>query len=121
MDVYPYRFGTNWCSNSNGPALGQIPSTINGNSNFNMIDTGTTPNGGVIAPSGRQFWTYPAGSISGPNISYLHGTQGSIVFQLVNPSGWTSNASFTYSIEVELISSGANSSSITTSGFNTKF
>jgi len=38
MDIYPYRFGTNWCSNSNAPALGQLPNTINGNSNYNMVD-----------------------------------------------------------------------------------
>ncbi len=120
MDIYPYRFGTNWCSNSNAPALAQLPNSINGNSSYNMVNTGTTPNGGVIAPSGRQFWSYGA-ALVGTNSYYLHGTMGSIVFQLVNPSGWSSGASFTYSIEIELLYTGANAASITTSGFNQNF
>jgi len=120
MDIYPYRFGTNWCSNSNAPALAQLPNSISGNSNYNMVNTGTTPNGGVIAPSGRQFWSYSA-TIGGTNTYYLHGTMGSIVFQIVNPSGWSSGASFTYSIEIELLYTGANAASITTSGFNQNF
>jgi hypothetical protein len=120
MDIYPYRFGTNWCSNSNAPAFAQLPNSINGNSSYNMVNTGTTPNGGVIAPSGRQFWSYGA-ALVGTNSYYLHGTMGSIVFQLVNPSGWSSGASFTYSIEIELLYTGANAASITTSGFNQNF
>lgn len=121
MDIYPYRFGTNWCANSNAPALGQLPNNINGNSNYNMTDTGTNPAGGVIAPSGRQFWSYPSATIGGSNVFYIHGTQSSFVFQLVNPNGWTSGGGYTYSIVVELISTGANAASITTGGFNTNF
>ena len=120
MDIYPYRFGTNWCSNSNAPALAQLPNSINGNSAYNMVNTGTTPNGGVIAPSGRQFWSYSA-TVGGTNSYYLHGGMGSMVFQIVNPSGWSSATSFTYSIVIELLYVGANKASITTSGFNQNF
>eukprot|EP00981_Chlorochromonas_danica_P012671 scaffold5247_cov109-Ochromonas_danica.AAC.5 len=121
MDIYPYRFGTNWCANANAPSLAQLPNAINGNSNYNMVDTGTNPIGGAIAPSGRQFWSYPSATIGGTNVFYLNGTKGSIVFQLVNPSGWTSGGSFTYSIVVELLYVGANKATITTNGFNTNF
>eukprot|EP01039_Chlorochromonas_danica_P011551 gene11551-12932_t len=91
MDIYPYRFATNWCSNSNAPAYGQLPNSINGNSNYNMVDSGTTSNGSAIAPSGRQFWSYPSATISNTNSFYIQGTKSSLVFQLVNPYGWSSD------------------------------
>ena len=120
MDIYPYRFGTNWCANANAPSLAQLPNAINGNSNFNMVDTGTNPIGGAIAPSGREFWSY--GYVTtGTNVFYMNGTKSSLVFQVVNPSGWSSGASFTYNIIVELLYTGANKASITTNGFNQKF
>jgi hypothetical protein len=87
MDIYPYRFGTNWCAIANAPSLAQLPNAINGNSNYNMVDAGSNPIGGAIAPSGTQFWSYPSATIGGTNVFYLNGTKGSIVFQLVNPSG----------------------------------
>jgi hypothetical protein len=121
MNIYPFRFGSNWCSNSNAPSLGQLPNSINGNSSYNMVNTGTTPNGGVIAPSGRQFWSYQAATIGGTNMFYVHGSSGSLVFQLVNPSGWSSGAEFTYSIVVELLYTGASRAAITSSGFNQNF
>jgi hypothetical protein len=121
MDIYPYRFGTNWCANANAPAIAQLPNAINGNSNYNMVATGTNPIGGAIAPSGRQFWSYPGVTMGGTNIFYVHGGLSSLVFQIVNPSGWLSGSSFTYSLVVELLSTGANRASITTSGFNTNF
>jgi hypothetical protein len=43
------------------------------------------------------------------------------VFQLVNPSGWSSGSSFTYNIMIELLSSGAGSGTVYTNGFNTNF
>ena len=121
MNIYPYRFATNWCANANAPSLAQLPQAINGNSNYNMVDTGTNPIGGAIAPSGRQFWSYQPAAIGGINVFYLNGTKSSIVFQLVNPSGWTSNSVYTYSIVIELLYTGANKASITTNGFNQNF
>lgn len=121
MDIYPYRFATNWCSNSNAPAYGQLPNSINGNSNYNMVDSGTTSNGSAIAPSGRQFWSYPSATISNTNSFYIQGTKSSLVFQLVNPYGWSSGATYTYSIVIELLYTGANKAAITTNGFNQNF
>jgi len=85
-----------------------------------MVDTGTNPIGGAIAPSGREFWSY--GYVTtGTNVFYMNGIKSSLVFQVVNPSGWSSGASFTYNIIVELLYTGANKASITTNGFNQKF
>lgn len=121
MDIYPYRFGSNWCKGSNAPNITQLPNAINGNSNYNMVDTGTSPIGGQIAPNGREFWSYGGATVSGTNSFYLGGGINTLYFQLANPSGWSSGKSFTYSIEIELLSTGANASPITTSGFNTNF
>lgn len=120
MDIYPYRFGSNWCASANQASLAQLPNAINGNSNYNMTDSGTTNIGGAIAPSGREFWSYGA-AVTGTNCFYLNGTKSSIVFQLVNPSGWSSGSSFTYNIMIELLSSGAGSGTVYTNGFNTNF
>jgi hypothetical protein len=81
-----------------------------------MTDSGTTNIGGAIAPSGREFWSYGA-AVTGTNCFYLNGTKSSIVFQLVNPSGWSSG----YNIMIELLSSGAGSGTVYTNGFNTNF
>jgi len=121
MDIYPYRFGTNWCANSNAPGLGQFPNVVNGNSNFNMTDTGTNHVGGVIAPSGRQFWSHDGSEVDGTNMFYMLGTQSSLSILIANPNGWTPTTSYIYSIEVELVNTGANKAPITTSGFNTNF
>ena len=121
MDIYPYRFGTNWCANANAPSIAQLPNNINGNSNYNMVDTGTNPIGGAIAPSGRQFWSYNGATVAGTNVFYIHGGITSLVFQLTNPSGWSSTASYTYSIVIELLSTGANRAAITSSGFSQNF
>ena len=121
MDIYPYRFGTNWCKQSNAPNLAQLPNSINGNSNYNMVDTGLTTIGGAIAPSGRPFWSYGGANVSGSNYFYLGGGQDLLYFQLVNPNGWTSGKLFTFAIEVQLINTGANKSTISTSQFLTNF
>jgi hypothetical protein len=120
MDIYPYRFGSNWCDVANAASLAQLPNSINGNSNYNMTDSGSTNIGGAIAPSGREFWSYGA-AVTGTNCFYLNGTKSSIVFQLVNPSGWSSGSSFTYNIMIELLSSGAAKGTVYTNGFNTNF
>lgn len=120
MDIYPYRFGSNWCAVANAASLAQLPNSINGNSNYNMTDSGSTNIGGAIAPSGREFWSYGA-AVTGTNCFYLNGTKSSIVFQLVNPSGWSSGSSFTYNIMIELLSSGAAKGTVYTNGFNTNF
>eukprot|EP01039_Chlorochromonas_danica_P011386 gene11386-12721_t len=109
--LWPYRFGSNWCAVANAPSLAQLPNAINSNSNYNMTDSGSTNIGGAIAPSGREFWSYGY-STSGTNVFYLNGTKSSIVFQLTNPSGWSSGSSYTYSIEIELLQSGAASGTI---------
>eukprot|EP00981_Chlorochromonas_danica_P013197 scaffold5965_cov109-Ochromonas_danica.AAC.3 len=112
--LWPYRFGSNWCAVANAPSLAQLPNAINSNSNYNMTDSGSTNIGGAIAPSGREFWSYGY-STSGTNVFYLNGTKSSIVFQLTNPSGWSSGSSYTYSIEIELLQSGAASGTVYTS------
>ena len=121
MDIYPYRFGTGWCSNNNAPSIAQLPNAINGNSNYNMVDTGVSPAGGTIAPSGRQFWSYPSATIGGLNTFYVNGSTNTIIFQIVNPSGFTSTASYTVGIEFELLNSGANKSTISSTYFDTNF
>ena len=120
MDIYPYRFGSAWCKSANAPNIAFLPNSINGNSNFNMVDTGTSSIGGVIAPSGREFWTYGSTN-TGTNVFYIGGTPTSLYFQIANPSGWTSTASYTYDIMVELINTGANSSVVNTVGFIINF
>lgn len=120
MNIWPYRFGSHWCAVANAPSLAQLPNAINSNSNYNMTDSGSTNIGGAIAPSGREFWSYNA-STSGTNVFYLNGTKTSIVFQLTNPSGWSSGSSYTYSITVELLNTGAASGTVYTNGFNSNF
>jgi hypothetical protein len=120
MNIWPYSFGSNWCAVANAPSLAQLPNAINGNSNYNMTDSGSTNIGGAIAPSGIEFWSYAA-TTSGTNVFYLNGTKSSIVFQLTNPSGWSSGSSYTYSITIELLNTGAASGTVYTNGFNSNF
>lgn len=38
MDIYPYRFGSNWCASANQASLAQLPNAINGNSKYWRCD-----------------------------------------------------------------------------------
>jgi hypothetical protein len=120
-DIYPYRFSPNWCSRSNAIRYGNLSTNaINGNTSFGVVDTSTPDPGGTICPYGRQFWGYDlvnAGSTPGTCQVCVSGSSGSVYITLVNPGGWTGTSAWNAEITIELVNAGANSSAISTSGF----
>jgi hypothetical protein len=121
-DIYPYRFSPNWCQRTNAIRYGNLSTNaINGDSSFGVVDT-SEPNGSgdTICPQGRQFWGYDlvnAGSTPGTCQISVSGSQGSMYITLVNPNGWSGNAAWNAEVNLELVNVGANSSTISTSGF----
>ena len=132
MQIYPYRFSGNWCQMTNEASKAQLINGINGNNNYNDVDTGTDSSGNPICPLGKEFFSI-LGSISGSNVFFISGTNTSLDFEIANldiyPNGWSDvkwdpnavHASFTYDICIEVINNGANKSLITSSGFNINF
>lgn len=126
-NIYPYRFSVNWCGSSNAVRkMNLSTNSLNGNTSFGVVDTSVSTEGFTRAPYGRQVWgydiSYTNSGGSGNTQLYCDGSQGSVYFALVNPAGWTSSGSlWEYFFEIELLSTGANKSAITTSGFTTNF